>query len=382
MEGRFSSFVPSPIVTRNLPKVRSSVGSSPRSGLQEERYEQLKIEFSDLDRDKNNVLTFDEIRDFLSEKQGNQFDLGLCQDLFARMDKNHDNEISLEEFVESYVEIEELIVRQVRALGKDIKKSRNEIEETSEKLKKAAASERTTSVGIMQGSVLTVTVKSARDLFLGASDANNFVVLQCNGQSVETGTVAGLFPTWDESFSFPITSKEHSLQLTIMNRGMFGNKFIGKISVPLSVLNDQLKHEQYFTLQAETEGEKWQGKVCLELQWIWSKVKYYQDIMQEWENILNADQEKLENLKTQLERLRKPFGLLKGFEARSEVVTPTSRTIQIEERLVQKFEEITQGKISFVIDNEKYLYLSLVIYMVIGIFVNFLRPDFVNVRLI
>ena len=119
-----SKFVlPNPIITQDLPRVRSLVGSSPCSGLQEEKYEQLKKEFSYLDREKNNVLSFDEIHDYLSEKQGERFDIVLCKDLFARMDRNHDNEVTLEEFVESYIEVEELLIRQIRTLNKEIKKT-------------------------------------------------------------------------------------------------------------------------------------------------------------------------------------------------------------------------------------------------------------------
>ena len=76
-----------------------------------------------MDREKNNVLSFDEIHDYLSEKQGERFDIVLCKDLFARMDRNHDNEVTLEEFVESYIEVEELLIHQIRTLNKVIKKT-------------------------------------------------------------------------------------------------------------------------------------------------------------------------------------------------------------------------------------------------------------------
>ena len=333
-----------------------------------------------MDRDKNNVLTFDEIHDYLSEKQGERFDQDLCQDLFARMDRNHDNEVTLEEFVESYIEVEELITRQIRTLNKEIKKSRAEYEDSKEKLKKSEQTERLNSVGIMQGSVLTVTVKSAQNLFQSSADSSNFVALECSGQKVETKAVSGATNLiWEESFSFPIAAKGLDLKLRVLSKGVFGNKFIGKVTIPSTALADQLKHEQYFALQADTAGEAWQGRICLELQWIWSRVKYYKDITNEWENIIKSDQERLDDLKDQLEKLRKPFGYMKDLNLRNEVATPTSGTFQFEEKLVNKLEELTNGKISMVVEHEGYLYLSLILYMVFAVLMNFLRPDFVNV---
>ena len=107
--------------------------------------------------------------------------------------------------------------------------------------------------------------------------------------------------------------------------------------------------------------------MCLELHWIWSRVKYYKDINKEWENIIKSDQIRLDDLKEQLEKIRKPFGYMKDWSLRNEVVTPTSGTFQFEEKLVKKFEELTHGKISLVVEHEGYLCLSLIIYMIFGV---------------
>ena len=60
---------------------------------------------------------------------------------------------------------------------------------------------------------------------------------------------------WEESFSFPTAAKGLDLKLRVLSKGLFGNRFIGKMTIPLEVLADQLKLEQYFSLQAETEGD-------------------------------------------------------------------------------------------------------------------------------
>jgi C2 domain/EF-hand domain pair len=373
---------PYPIITQNLPQVRNSIGSSPRSGLKQERYDQLVKEFSDIDKDHNNVLSFDEIHNFLTYKQGENFDETLCKDIFSRMDKNYDGVVTLEEFVESYVEIEDLILRQIKVVTKEIKKCKGEVEENRNKIKKAEKTEFLGALGIMKGSVVTVGIKSAQNLYPCTTDglANPYVIVECGDHKIETSILYNtLNPIWQEVYSFPVLSKGLQLKLVIMSKGLFGDKFIGKISIPLKSLYDQLKHEQYFSLSGETEGEKWQGRIFLELQWIWSKVKYLKDISFQWEKIIKEDEEKLELLKIQLDRLRKPFGYLTDFN-KNDLGTPGSNTIQIEEKNSLKIEELTNGMINVIIENQGYLYVSLIIYMILSILVCFSRPDFVNVR--
>lgn len=384
MEPKVSSRVPYPIITKDLPKVRSSAGSSPRSGLQEERREQLLKEFSDLDRDHNNVITFDEIHDFLSEKQGEAFDLTLCKELFSRMDRNHDNEITFEEFVESYIEIEEMIKRQMKKVEKDVKKGQSSLEDNKEKLKRAEQTESLNSAGIMYGSSLSIIVKSAQNLIPSNSSgsADPYVIIECGGKKIETSLVPGsLNPIWDESYTFPITSKDLDVTFTVMSKSMLGDKFVGKLAIPLKTLADQLKREQYFSLSSQKYGEKWQGRICLELQWIWSKTRYYKDINSEWERIIAEDMERLEQLREQLDKLKKPFGYLREPYGRTDITTPASGTFHFEEKLVQKLEEITNGKISIVVENEDYMYYMIIMYMVFAVLINFMRPDFFNVRI-
>jgi len=55
--------------------------------------------------------------------------------------------------------------------------------------------------------------------------------------------------------------------------------FEGEVTIPLSLLKDQMKHDQFFQLHDKNPKDKWQGRVHLGLQWIWSRARYLEDLV-------------------------------------------------------------------------------------------------------
>ena len=75
---------------------------------------------------------------------------------------------------------------------------------------------------------------------------------------------------WNESFTFEITEGKEPLTVIVMDQDIGSDDFEGKTAVPLDFLSDQQKHEQWFDLQGEG-NQKWQGRIRLEMQWVWSQ---------------------------------------------------------------------------------------------------------------
>jgi Ca2+-dependent lipid-binding protein len=54
---------------------------------------------------------------------------------------------------------------------------------------------------------------------------------------------------WNESFTFDIMHGKDPLQVMVMDKDTFGNdEFQGKCFVSLSILRDQMKHDQWVDL--------------------------------------------------------------------------------------------------------------------------------------
>ena len=371
---------PSPIVTSDLPRLDSSIGSSPRSALQEERREQLAKEFAQIDANKDNFLSYEEIYNFLTERQREPFDETLCRDLFSKMDKNNDNQISLEEFVDSYTDTEEKLTKRIKELKNEIQKHKDSLKSNQEKLSKAQKQETLNSSGIMIGSELRICVISARDLnpANAKGTANPFTVLQFENTKFATQVKSeNLNPVWNESFNFKIEKRGGELEAVVKNKSTFGEGVIGKVSIPLSSLSDQMKNQQFYTLN--DESGKICGKLLLELQWIWSNSKYLMDICGQISKIIAERENRLEQIREKLDNLKRPFGNLMSLGTHADMIgTPVSGTYTAGEILPNRF-SVTSLRFSIVVENEDYLYYSIIFYMLISVIINFSRPDFFNV---
>jgi len=351
----------------------------------QERLQRLRVEFDEIDANHDQQLTFQEVQAFLSRKGGETFDQVLCQELFARMDKDNDALVTVEEFILSYVQVEEMLQRRIEQLGRQMTENRHFMEEAQRKQQDSSRSERLNAEGVMVGSVLTCHVREAKGLkttgVRGSYDP--YAVLTTEKQRIETKYVPGeVNPVWDEVFTFQIEHKTSDLKIGIFSRSTLGEGvFLGLVQVPLSSIEDQLKHDSYFDLKGKS-GEPVFGKIRLGLQWIWSKTKYFDTIVKQWEANLETDRQEWEHLKEQLRKLDQPFGFLLEGNSNQAISIAPSRVAQLsalELNFEVKIEEVLTGSLGKAIDWDWASLLSLLIFLSISVFTMFARPGFPDV---
>ena len=163
---------------------RNMIGVSSMNATQQERYEQLLNEFSEIDQNGDNMLTFNEVYNFLNKKSKGEFTEQVCLELFNNMDKDHNSEVTTKEFIMNYIETEEILKKRVEDLKKSTADSMFHLEDYKKKLIKAKAEEELQGTNIMIDSVLTVNVIEGMNFrTLGISP---FIELQCERQVIET----------------------------------------------------------------------------------------------------------------------------------------------------------------------------------------------------
>lgn len=380
------SFHPSikPLVNQALGTIRPSLTMSRLTANMQDRYDRLRKEFSEIDQNGDKNLTFDEVHQFLSQKARGSFDRNLALELFAKMDRNQDSVVTTEEFIWSYVDAERLITQRMNELRRQVAENTKQMEETRRKMIEARESEQLNDFGIMKGSVLTVNVVEAQNLkpmdIGGTSDP--YVILMCERQKIETKYVTNdLNPVWNEVFTFQIEHGNDDLKVIVMDHDNIGtDDFEGQVSIPLKFLRDQMKHDQFFDLQGPKPNMQWQGRIHLGLQWIWSKAKYLEEVITQWQENIEMDKQELDHLNKQLAKLREPFG---GLVVQEELVKKQPGRVniqQVENIFSEKIENLTIGTLGKPIDWDSSAFYVSVAYLVLTIFVMFVRPDFPNVR--
>ena len=257
----------------------------------EQMKDQLIKEFDTIDLNRDGFLDKDEITKLLDNRTSGHFDRDILNYLFNQINmKDHhaDDRISKVEFWETYIELNIFFHDRVYECEQKAKEIEKVIQEYQQQLRDAQDNERKNKYGLMENSTLTVTVVEGRDLkaldFNGASDP--YCILQVEEQFEQTKCQKNtLNPIWDETFHFKIERGNEVLKITVMDKDWDEDKddFEGQWAIGVDQLRDQLKVEKVIPLLPENPYEKWQGKIKLELRWIYSVVKLLKDLIQEHE---------------------------------------------------------------------------------------------------
>ena len=227
------------------------------------------------------------------------------------MDKNKDSELRLEEFIESYIFLEEKIKTKKIKVEKMIEDIDLDLEKYKKNLSKHQ-NEVPICNGLTNESTLYVTVFEAKDLVptgvLGSCDP--FVSLTFEDQKEKTQLRRGtLKPAWNEEFMFQVKDPESALAIEVFDQTMVGSELIGKLNISLNDLRDQEKKTAWFNLNLDnTPGN--QGSIRLKLQCILSFVSYYTEKINQLQKEKDFLTKNLETLQYYVEKMDQPFGII------------------------------------------------------------------------
>lgn len=120
-----------------------------------------------------------------------------------------------------------------------------------------------------------------------------------------------LNPKWDETFKFDIKNGKDTLEILILDRDLYSaDDFQGKLTLNLMDFRDQMKTDKWYDLHSTNINEHWQGEIRVEIQWIHSRVKFFEDLLGRLDQILTEDSHKRQGVEKSLNELRAPFSFL------------------------------------------------------------------------
>jgi hypothetical protein len=227
------------------------------------------------------------------------------------IDKNEDKQLSIQEFVEAYIKLEE----RLRFKKITLTKLEEELRSARDKYEKGMndnRNEKTNKDGMTENATLLISLINATDLkpldYNGASDPYVVFTLQ-DKKEVSTYKSATLDPVWNEDFSFPVSKMESVLEVQVWNSNFGGDELHGTVKIPVISLDNQVKVEKEYNLVFKGEGQGY-GQLVLRLHFLYSRYKYYYNNYVKTEAQIKRLQEDITELNRLFELFEKPFGIL------------------------------------------------------------------------
>eukprot|EP00826_Nyctotherus_ovalis_P040357 TRINITY_DN3975_c0_g1_i11.p1 TRINITY_DN3975_c0_g1~~TRINITY_DN3975_c0_g1_i11.p1 ORF type:complete len:253 (-),score=78.63 TRINITY_DN3975_c0_g1_i11:48-806(-) len=165
--------------------------------------------------------------------------------------------------------------------------------------------------GVMTGSVLVVQIMEARDL---ARAGSLCVELAFDDQRQITQVKTHSAAVWNEKFSFDVTNKEQKIVINLCEAA--GKRVIGSCTYALRDLNPpEYTVDSWVPLRATPGGVV--GQLKLSLQWIVSRVEFFNNLISKTERQINESEDELNFYETKLRTLQgtlstglEPFGFM------------------------------------------------------------------------
>jgi hypothetical protein len=294
------------------------------------------------------MLDKEDVRYVLDQKlrqTGYMFDDELIDAIFNNLTTDQDGHIHIDEFCHGYVEVENYFTETIATCDFKIMELENINKEQELQLREAANTEVTNQYGIMESSILTLTLVEGRLVtnidYKGTSDL--YAIIECAGQTKTSRHLENMQnPVWDDNFQFSIFNGKETIKITVMDRNMMRNdNVIGNLNIPIETLKDQVKLEDWFQLEPPrgNSSSNSKGRIRLQLWWVHSKTKLIEDRMEKIvEDIAKIKDDKI-YYQNKVRQLRQPFG---WHETESTIdVKPkaAARKYEIEQEFVDSDEE-------------------------------------------
>ena len=229
------------------------------------------------------------------------------------MNINPNEEITVNEFIENYILLEEKLKLDNKKYEKALDELTQYIMKNQESIKNAS-DEIELSDGLTNKSSLFITVVEARDLIFEnlnlLGDSKISVTLKFQGEEQETNKVLGSTnPSWCENFKFKVLEPNGFLSIEIFeHNNIMGKKSLGVLAIDINDLKDQKKRLNWYELHNDSNPNC--GSICLKLNCIINFKHFYQSEIETAENQIKIIQNAINITDYYVDSMNGPFGLL------------------------------------------------------------------------
>ncbi|CAD8096841.1 unnamed protein product [Paramecium primaurelia] len=279
----------------------------------QQKYESLKQEFNELDINDDGRLDKNEMFQVLDSKIGKQFDREIAEELWSNLDINHDGKVTVNEFIQILLKAEDSLKSKINNCRTTLELNYQQKRETETNLDYCQQNEKLNNFGVMEGSQLCVIVIQAANLKADGKQLDPFITLQFDKFEKQTTINKGPNPIWKETqkFYFPVQTGKEDLKLTVCDFDKYTpNIVIARVDLNLSNNGFNLKNQQLHDIWLDLydiNGNRSGSQLNIQIQWVYSKVKYLRDVLNSYQQQVNQQEQELLQYERDLFILYEPF---------------------------------------------------------------------------
>lgn len=257
-------------------------------------YVKLKAQLQDLE----SPIDFHTLHNYLTDLQGSEYDIILLSQLFAKLNKDTDSLVTVEEFIETLTDSEQMIRQRLHELIAEIEDCSVQLSANTKLAEHARRTEKYNALGLSEDSELTAILESVE---LQRPGGSVFVNIDCDQQFRRSKTKNGRLE-YNETFKLSILQGVGDVKFSVFKEP---DQLIGECSVPFEVLKHQEQIDESFDLVTTAQTQA--GIIKLKLLWVWNYTLYYEGLAAYWDDQLEQSTTDSQLLSSQLMKLMLPF---------------------------------------------------------------------------
>ena len=276
-------------------------------------FQRLKEEFNQIDINQDEEITFNELLSFFQQKNPNVTEEDLNK-IFELFDRDQNEKITIEEFIYSYIKLEEQLKIKKSKLT-NVKENLKDEKQNYEK-KRLNYENEIMNGEISENSELLIQLIEALNL---NSNSNNIINAkvefnQISNESIVKKSVSRLInsnnPRFNQDFSFKIFTPYDSIIIKVSDQGSYSDTLLGTININLDKYKDQIKKEERINIINENEPNKINGILHFRIRYRHNYKEYFNNLIYKTDAQIKRLEEVLLELNDYIEKINEPFGLI------------------------------------------------------------------------
>ena len=276
------------------------------------KFKDLLNEFKKIDANGDKVVTKDELAEFFQNLNHSLTKEDILK-VFELFDSNKDEQITINEFIFSYIKLEEkLKIKKAKLIN--VRDNLNSTQQTYSQRQKNYINEKKNGHGISLNSEVFIQLLKIDKLLnenniniiveFIQKDIDDHIIKKSNSRIIKSSK-----ERFNQDFIFKVNNPKEKIIINIYNKG-YVDSLLGTITININEIDSQTKKDKSYEIKNENNPSIINGVLFLKIRFRYDNFKYYDDLIKKTQTQIQSLNKTLLELDEYSKKLNQPFGLI------------------------------------------------------------------------